>query len=146
MGILDRFKRKKDEPMKQQQEVSDKPPATDFMERLLTEDKPLGERMAYEFSEKLFNKKLLYMISDLNQDQRSTIIHLHIISKFFYEPYANEENKHIAQDFIDALLMLTISKNREGRRELVEMIIGLKGGVGALLPQRQGQEGRRWFR
>jgi hypothetical protein len=145
VGILDKLRGKKEVPATAVPSPQTNASGVDILERMMAEDKPLTEVMAKEFADKLTNKDFLYMFSDLNQDQRSAIIHLHIISEYFVKPYCLEEEKPKAQNLINALCMLTVSKNREGRRELVEMIIGLRGGVGALLPQRQ-QEKRGWLR
>jgi hypothetical protein len=118
----------------------------DFLERLLAEDKPLGERIAYEYAQILNDRKHLLKYSDLTQEQRSAITRLLIVDLYYVKPYCEEGEEYFLRDLIDCLLELTVSNRRQGRSEAVDMVIGMRNSSAMLRMQKPGgEQGRHWW-
>lgn len=89
------------------------------MDDFIFESEPLTEKQLYKLSESLFDETKLLMISDLNKTQRDVVLKLSILDKLFLQKYAKGDRTLV--DIRDTMLKLTISNNRQGRKEIIEM-------------------------
>jgi len=124
-------------------EIGEKP--TDILGTLLGETEPLSEKIIYETSKHLFDVDKILMIADLSIEQINYYWKLIIIDELFYQYYCTDATKKpdILQfkHLFEKLLQLTISKNRQSRREIVDMFKILR--VEAEAEKRRGFLSRR---
>lgn len=86
---------------------------------LFKDSEPLTERQLYELSKSLFDKKKLLMISDLDKNSSEFISKLRILDNVFARKYCKDSK--LLHRIESDMLQLTISKSRQGRREIIEM-------------------------
>ena len=94
-----------------------------ILDRLTTEVQPLRERILYEISTILFDRNRVKMISDLTARQFDNFVRFYAIDRFYVKRFAKSNN---FEEFLKDILELSISKNRSGRKEILEMFRNVK--------------------
>jgi len=119
-------------------------PGVDIMEQVMSEDKPLNEQIALKFSEIVTSseKRYLYRMHISNAERREVIIALGIANSW-YRMFNKDDDD--VQEFINELCYLTVSENGFGLEMVRDMIIGLKGGINALMGRKPDEGLRRFF-
>lgn len=97
---------------------------TDFLTAISQESEPALQKLTKEAYDNLFSRKKILMTADLNIDNIRDIFKWVVMDRLFYQEYANPKFKPEKECFKgvrDDLLSMSVSKNRKGRGEGVEI-------------------------
>jgi len=101
-----------------------------IFDELLKETEPLKEKLVYELSKLLYDKKKLYMITDFNIEQINLFYKMCIMDRLFYQKYCTKAKiKKYFKELFDLLPELLISKDRKSRMEILTMFTDVKAKV-----------------